>query len=220
MNDGLGFDLQYLLEENTLLCRHLGRLAASRFASSSEEAFALVADLLRCLYCKVFVAPEVEMSLSLPPILDELWHEAILNTDWYQRLSKCLGRFPRHTTVTAGDSEKAKRVRINRTRGIYKALFEREPEGAWWPIQEIKQEPDDRAEQEQEQEQEQSQPAHKRAKPEDEVIRIVVVNMSDDWSELIIRCKLSTLVAKVQNAYARSLGIRGDDFYLTDYDFK
>jgi len=69
---------------------------------------------------------------GLPPILDVIWHECILNTRDYARLCKRVrGKFVHHTTVSEQDDEVDKISRVDSTILKYRKRFREEPREIW-----------------------------------------------------------------------------------------
>jgi large subunit ribosomal protein L40e len=104
---------------------------------NTYQQMCLATDLYRGLCCKKHVGAQMQMMLSLPSIVDEAWHEMILNTDLYDAFSKDFEFFCKHTTFSADDSPHLIEERVRRTIEVAKELgfyFE----GNWWPTQEHK----------------------------------------------------------------------------------
>ncbi len=85
-------------------------------------------ELIRGLLVK-----DLEEPGGLPVLLDEAWHQAILNTQGYALLCTKLGRgFIHHTTESEADSNEAKQARINKTKNNYRKRFRADPPGEIW----------------------------------------------------------------------------------------
>jgi hypothetical protein len=98
-----------------------------------EEDIAQGAALLyRALYCKSRAA--APMSLSIPPRLDAVWHELILNTEDYAAVCATLGRTVNHTTRSAADAAKDKNMRIQRLKAAYEKVYGavKSYDDLWW----------------------------------------------------------------------------------------
>lgn len=87
------------------------------------------------LKCKASV--DDPMTLSLPPIIDQAWHFAILNTALYrQYCERALGgKFLDHSTVTADDDVAVKNERVAATILKYIDLFHRKPPVDLWQLE-------------------------------------------------------------------------------------
>lgn len=87
------------------------------------------------LKCKASV--DDPMSLSLPPIIDQAWHFAILNTALYRQYCEQAlgGKFLDHTTVTVNDDVAVKNERVAATILKYVDLFHRKPPVDLWQLE-------------------------------------------------------------------------------------
>ena len=96
-----------------------------------SNAVRLCVELFRGLVCKSEIEESLEM--SLPPLVDLAWHQAILNTRLYREMCESVfGRFLEHTTETSKDSVEVKNARVRKTEVMYEKLFgEKVPEDLW-----------------------------------------------------------------------------------------
>lgn len=125
----VSYDLNVLEHYNLAAC---ARRVGERHKFSDYQQACLATDLYRALCCKKHVGKQREMELSVPAIVDEAWHEFILNTDMYADFSKEFGFFCSHTTFSADDSPHLIEQRIANTIQVAEELgfyFE----GNWWP---------------------------------------------------------------------------------------
>lgn len=96
----------------------------------------------RELVCKSYV--ENSTLLSLPPQVDNAWHQAILNTRLYQGLcDDAFGRMMHHTTTTASDPIEDKNHRIASTDLIYQKRYREEPPADLWEREHSPSEPEE-----------------------------------------------------------------------------
>jgi ubiquitin-large subunit ribosomal protein L40e len=74
------------------------------------DAIEAAQEVLLCLYCKS-AGP---MGLSMPPVLDQFWHELILETEFYAKLCASIGtgQFIHHSKNMASDPEEIKAIRV------------------------------------------------------------------------------------------------------------
>jgi hypothetical protein len=97
---------------------------------SKEVWSTKVCEFIRALAVKDRHAPG-----GLPPALDAIWHECILNTRDYARLCKRVRRkFVHHTTTTEQDDDVEKSSRIDATVIAYRKRFREEPVNDVWDI--------------------------------------------------------------------------------------
>jgi|GWRWMinimDraft_12_1066020.scaffolds.fasta_scaffold26264_1 hypothetical protein len=79
---------------------------------------------LMALICKVFSPNDT----SLPPLLDHIWHEMILETDDYKKICDTVFKqFLHHTSKTVSDSIETKNSRIDNLVAIWNVLFKSVP---------------------------------------------------------------------------------------------
>jgi len=70
------------------------------------------------------------LGCSIPPELDLVWHEMILNTEKYQLFcKKVFNEFLHHTTETMNDELEVKQARVDRTLAICKSVID--PRTEW-----------------------------------------------------------------------------------------
>lgn len=70
---------------------------------------------------------------GLPPNLDMIWHECILNTRAYEALClKLRGCFIHHTTVSERDNDEERQSRVDQTVINYRKRFREEPQEVVW----------------------------------------------------------------------------------------
>lgn len=95
----------------------------------SEEHWTIVCrEFLRALQVK-----DMTTDGGLPPVLDAIWHECILNTRFYHALClKLRGAFIHHTTSSEYDSDIQRISRIDHTVINYRKRFREEPEYDVW----------------------------------------------------------------------------------------
>jgi hypothetical protein len=109
---------------------------ASRLAAKGQwrldQCETLAQELCRGLVAKSLAKEPLE--LSLPPKLDVLWHELILETRLYQEVCDKLlgGTFLHHTQTTVSDPLAEKHARVERTLNQYRELFSAEPNAWCW----------------------------------------------------------------------------------------
>jgi hypothetical protein len=101
-------------------CQRVGEKRGLSFVKQMQ----LADDLFKCLLCKKAAGKGAELTLSLPDLIDDAWHEFILNTDAYAHFAATtLDRFfPSHTTFTDDDTNEEKLIRIRQTISVGKAL--------------------------------------------------------------------------------------------------
>ena len=113
------------------LFKEVRRQAVNKLGLSSDKALMACSELCRALTCKG--EHEDPMSLSLPPLLDQLWHVALLNTEEYACFcDESFGHFIHHTTMTDADLVRDKNARVDSTVKMYRSLFETEPIAEFW----------------------------------------------------------------------------------------
>lgn len=70
---------------------------------------------------------------GLPPQLDAIWHECLLNTKQYRALcQRVRGQFLEHTTLSEQDDETERLSRIDETVHNYRKRFREEPRSRLW----------------------------------------------------------------------------------------
>lgn len=78
--------------------------------------------LVQWLTCKAL--HDEPQSISVPAIVDEIWHLAILNTVMYNDMCiDMFGKFIHHTTVTSHDSPEKKIKRVVECMRFYKKVW-------------------------------------------------------------------------------------------------
>lgn len=98
-----------------------------------SEQFTLVAakQTFFALCCKA-IANE-SLNASLPPLLDQIWHEMILETQAYRQLcEEVFGKFLEHTARTAADSVHDKNKRIDILVAIWATVYPFVPDPVCW----------------------------------------------------------------------------------------
>jgi ubiquitin C len=128
------YDLNVMQHYGLMQCAQ--RVSKKHNLNMYQQA-CLATDLYRALCCKKHVGVKLQMMLSVPAIVDEAWHEFILNTELYAAFSKDFDFFCKHTTLSADDSPHLIEARVMKTIEVAKELgfyFE----GNWWPTQEHK----------------------------------------------------------------------------------
>lgn len=114
-----------LLEFAPLFSEVKRRVAPSETA---DKWSAICTQFLRALQVK-----DMSTDGGLPPFLDNIWHECILNTRLYEALCiKLRGSFIHHTTVSEGDPEEERMSRVDQTVINYRKRFREEPESDLW----------------------------------------------------------------------------------------
>ncbi len=98
-----------------------------------KDVDVVCAELVKALSVKDLATPG-----GLPPLLDQAWHEAILNTRGYSELCKMLrGDFIHHTTESEQDDLIVIQSRIDQTVINYRKRFREEPpEHIWYDEEE------------------------------------------------------------------------------------
>ncbi len=96
-----------------------------------KDVDVVCAELVKALSVKDLATPG-----GLPPLLDQAWHEAILNTRGYSELCKMLrGDFIHHTTESEQDDLIEIQSRVDQTVINYRKRFREEPPEAIWSIE-------------------------------------------------------------------------------------
>lgn len=91
-----------------------------------------VKEFSRALYCKAVYNGDSK-DCSLPPKLDQCWHNLILETETWAKVQKELGQTLHHTQSTAVDALDVKNARVMTTEAVYRKLFDDEsPNRVWW----------------------------------------------------------------------------------------
>lgn len=98
---------------------------ATLAATHGVEQSRLLQDFIRFMCIKAIVADEDAKYVSPTPLIDAVWHQAILHTELYARLQKRLRQKIHHRPEGALESDRA--VRVERTRTLWKTLFSSEP---------------------------------------------------------------------------------------------
>lgn len=128
----VSFDLDVLHHYGLIQC---AQVVGKKHELNALAQMCLATDLYRALCCKKYVGADKQLELSMPAIVDEAWHEFILNTDLYAAFSNDFEFFCKHTTFSANDSPHLIEQRVMKTIEVAKELgfyFE----GNWWPKQE------------------------------------------------------------------------------------
>lgn len=104
------FDINHPLHKQILVLCHK---VSANFCLSIPDVIQAAADLLVCLHCKSVAANPT--ALSMPPLLDQFWHELILETELYAQICASIGSgcFIHHTKSTAADPVDIKNKRVN-----------------------------------------------------------------------------------------------------------
>ncbi|KAL2069424.1 hypothetical protein VTL71DRAFT_14103 [Oculimacula yallundae] len=88
----------------------------------------LVQEFRRLLAIKLFTVDEDATKISPTPLMDEIWHAAILDTRFYADLQAGLGATLHHRPSGASDEETVSRERrLAVMKGIYRANFSADP---------------------------------------------------------------------------------------------
>lgn len=88
----------------------------------SPEFTKIAADqTYRALYCKSLAHSEFEV--SVPPLIDQIWHEMILETKDYREFCKGLGKFLEHSKRMADDDLEIKNRRIDNLATIWSNVY-------------------------------------------------------------------------------------------------
>ena len=119
-------------KEWTGLFLELAREVAKNYAWSEDQCEALSHELFYALLCKACYMGD-SMLLSLPPNLDMLWHEFILNCKDYREFCNtvCDGVFLHHTQFTVDDALSVKNDRVCLTLKIYSSIFPNRTPNKW-----------------------------------------------------------------------------------------
>lgn len=114
-----------LLEFSPLFSEVKRRLAPK----GSDKAWSMVCiEFMRALQVK-----DMAQDGGLPPNLDVIWHECILNTRAYEALClKLRGCFIHHTTVSEQDDDEERQSRVDQTVINYRKRFREEPQEDVW----------------------------------------------------------------------------------------
>lgn len=113
----------------TALFVSLARRVANLYAWSEEQCIKLSEELFFALLCKAAYGEESRL-LSIPPRLDLLWHEFILETYPYKEFCDNVCRvFLHHTQFTADDELSVKQARVRLALSVYaKIIPSRKPD--------------------------------------------------------------------------------------------
>ena len=113
------------------LWHEVARVLTTNYFVPADQARRLCVELFRGLVCKSLVSTTTQ--LSLPPLIDLAWHQAILNTVLYRQLCEMMFMRPMdHTTVTDQDTVEAKNNRVSATETLYRQVFEEDPPSDLW----------------------------------------------------------------------------------------
>lgn len=109
-----------------------------KYGWTEKEALEVSAELYYALVAK---SMDNERT-SVPPVLDALWHELILETRLYAQFCEQVlsGQFLHHSTTTVSDSVETKNRRVDRLLMLYKTLFDRRPYEWVWTREEEEEE--------------------------------------------------------------------------------
>lgn len=93
-----------------------------------------VLETYRCLVIKARLNDDVSLKLSLPPYLDNVWHEMILCTEEYLELCFVINdsQLIPHTTRTESDPVSLKNERVLAMRILYEELWNTEVTPSLW----------------------------------------------------------------------------------------
>jgi ubiquitin domain-containing protein len=94
---------------------------AKLFLWSPEFTKIAAVQTYRALYCKALAHSEFEV--SVPPLIDQIWHEMILETKDYREFCKGLGKFLEHSKRMANDDLEIKNRRINNLATIWSNVY-------------------------------------------------------------------------------------------------
>lgn len=84
-------------------------------------------------FVRALAVKDVSKPGGLPPQLDAIWHECILNTREYRALcQRVRGQFLEHTTLSEQDDETERLSRIDETVHDYRKRFREEPRSRLW----------------------------------------------------------------------------------------
>jgi hypothetical protein len=108
---------------------------AAEYHHGPLDAIDAAQEVLLCLYCKSIT--EYPMGLSMPPMLDQYWHELILETEFYAKLCASIGKgsFIHHSKNTASDPEELKAIRVTAMKDAIETVTGPSPEfnPVFWP---------------------------------------------------------------------------------------
>ncbi|KAK0119476.1 hypothetical protein ONS95_010923 [Cadophora gregata] len=85
-----------------------------------------IEELRRFLAIKVYTSDEGATKISPTPLMDEGWHAAILNTQFYVKLQEALGITLHHRPEGAVELDQ-KPTRLAAMKALYKTFFQTEP---------------------------------------------------------------------------------------------
>lgn len=118
---------QILIEFASLFLEVKRRLRAP---DTREQWDAKCVEFIRALAVK-----DLKADGGLPPMLDSIWHECILNTRQYRKLCKRIrGRTIHHTTASEKDTLDARASRVDATVLSYRKRFREEPDPVVWDM--------------------------------------------------------------------------------------
>ena len=178
------------------LFKEVRRQAVNKLGLSPNKALMACSELCRALTCKG--EHEDPMSLSLPPLLDQLWHVALLNTEKYaQFCEESFGHFIHHTTLTDADSVGDKNKRVDATVKMYRFLFDSQPIAEFW---EREKEPED-----------DKLTIHQQIAPQKESFTICLKNQQGEQVDFIVNT--TTRIHRIKSTYAFRRGL-AEDFKL------
>ena len=94
-----------------------GKAVGKRLCWSDQKSKQVAHETFKALFAKSIC--EQTLACSLPPEMDQVWHELILNTYEYDQYCRhVFGRFLHHTTSTVDDPVEEKQKRVDLTRAI------------------------------------------------------------------------------------------------------
>lgn len=122
-------NLSELMACNCDLVHHLKACLSRRGISDLNQQLT-VNDFFRCMICKAKAADS--LNLSLPPMLDQTWHDAILETKLYKQLQDSLESTVDHTATTQFQSIEQKNQRVDAMVTSFFDNFGIHPSGGHW----------------------------------------------------------------------------------------
>lgn len=106
----------------------LWALVRRRLGVSEEEMSVLKVEFARALSVKA-----LDESGGLPPLLDAVWHEVVLNTRYYSAICQRLrGTFVHHSTASEVDDDIVRFSHVDKTVIDYRKRFRCEPPSKAW----------------------------------------------------------------------------------------
>lgn len=109
------------------------------FKSLKQFDHNIIVEFIRAMHIKS-TAENIEESFEygVPLKIDNVWHEAILNTvDYHFFCNDHLGKFIHHSTKTVNDDPKLKLDRIFKTIEKYRQIYKEEPLGEIWGLKKM-----------------------------------------------------------------------------------